>query len=252
MIVMACLPWSAGQADPLVVFHRGSTTDEPENTLRALAWAVEAGAQAIEVDLRVTVDGHIVVIHGENVAKTTNGRGRLHRMSFASVRALDAGDGERVPTLDEVLTFASSRSFRLLLDVKDPERTDARELVGRLTRRGLGLRSTIGSRSPEFLREVRRADPKLEVLAFVPDRASIADFLALDVDVIRLWASWIDRSPGLVSEVQEAGAAVWVNTRAMEGARLGTMLASGVDGVITDRPLEALALESGSNLIATD
>jgi glycerophosphoryl diester phosphodiesterase len=92
----------------------------------------------------------------------------------------------------------------------------------------------------------------LLLLAFVPNRASIDDFLALDVDVIRLWASWTYQSPDLVRKVQSAGAAVWVNTRALEGVRLRTVLESGVDAVITDRPLEAMAFGSPPNLITTD
>lgn len=251
-VMIVWLASSAGHADPLVVFHRGSTAVEPENTLRALAWAVEAGARAIEVDLRVTVDDHLVVFHDEDLTRTTNGRGQLHRMSLTAVRALDAGEGEQVPTLEEVLTFASSQEFRLVLDVKDPERTDPRDVIDRLVRHGMNGRTIIGSRSLTFLRDVRRVDPALDLVAFVPDPASIPDYLALGVDVIRLWAPWIDRSPELVSELQAAGAAVWVNTRALAGARLRTVVAAGVDGVITDRPLEALALESGPESTPTD
>lgn len=96
--------------------HRGASGQAPENTLSALARAVALGADLAEIDVRLTADGHLVVIHDATLGRTTTGSGRVAQLTLAEVRAQDAGAwfgpqwrGERVPTLDEVLTFARGR-----------------------------------------------------------------------------------------------------------------------------------------------
>src|SRR5947208_10529090 len=82
----------------LCIGHRGACGHEPENTLRSIRRALELGAQGVEIDVRF-VDGELVVFHDARLERTTNGRGQLARKSFADLRALDAGLGERIPTL---------------------------------------------------------------------------------------------------------------------------------------------------------
>jgi glycerophosphoryl diester phosphodiesterase len=85
----------------LIIGHRGAAGLEPENTLRSFARALEIGVDAIELDV-YCVDGHLVIIHDDTLERTTNGRGDVMAHSFAELRRLDAGHGERIPTLDEV------------------------------------------------------------------------------------------------------------------------------------------------------
>src|SRR5215468_1025511 len=86
----------------MIIGHRGAAGLEPENTLRSFARAIEIGVDAIELDV-YCVDDHLVVIHDDTLERTTNGRGDVMAHSFAALRRLDAGHGERIPTLDEVL-----------------------------------------------------------------------------------------------------------------------------------------------------
>jgi Glycerophosphoryl diester phosphodiesterase len=86
-----------------VVAHRGASGYEPENTLRAVRRALEMGVDAVEVDVRLSGDGVPVVIHDESVDRTTNGKGLVKSMSVEELRRLDAGKGERIPLLSEVL-----------------------------------------------------------------------------------------------------------------------------------------------------
>ena len=86
----------------LVIAHRGASRERPENTLPAYALAVEQGADMIEIDLHRTRDGALVVAHDAELAGL-GGRGEIADATLGQVRALDAGAGERVPTLDEVL-----------------------------------------------------------------------------------------------------------------------------------------------------
>lgn len=104
---------------PLIIAHRGASAYEPENTLRAFQLAIEQGAQMIELDLHTTRDGQVVVIHDETLDHTTNLKGRVDQLTLGELKHADAGQGERVPTLDEVLDLTAGK-VRLYLEIKDP------------------------------------------------------------------------------------------------------------------------------------
>jgi glycerophosphoryl diester phosphodiesterase len=93
---------------PLVIAHRGASGERPENTLSAYELAVEQRADMIEIDLHRTRDGAIVIYHDEDLAGSVATASA--DASLAEVRELDAGEGERVPTLDEVLDGLASAS----------------------------------------------------------------------------------------------------------------------------------------------
>ena len=89
----------------LIIGHRGASADAPENTLAAFRRAAENGADGIELDVRLSGDGDVVVIHDATVDRTTNGQGSVASMTVAELQALDAGSGEYIPTLDEVFAL---------------------------------------------------------------------------------------------------------------------------------------------------
>ncbi len=100
---------------PLVIAHRGASAHRPENTMPAFALAVEQRADMIETDLHVTRDGAVVITHDEELAGI-GGRGEIADATLAEIRALDAGAGARVPTLDEMLdAFGAAIAFNLEL-----------------------------------------------------------------------------------------------------------------------------------------
>ncbi|RLG46262.1 MAG: glycerophosphodiester phosphodiesterase, partial [Thermoproteota archaeon] len=103
-----------------VVGHRGASAYEPENTVRSIRRAFEMGADAVEVDARVSKDGHVVIIHDETVDRTTNGTGLVSELSLEEIRALDAGKGEKIPTLQEVLEEIRGKGC-LFLEIKVDE-----------------------------------------------------------------------------------------------------------------------------------
>lgn len=94
----------------ICIGHRGACGHEPENTLRSVRRALELGAHGIEVDVYF-VDGELVVFHDAKLDRTTNGKGVLRRKTFAFLRTLDAGKGERIPTLREVFEEVNRRAF---------------------------------------------------------------------------------------------------------------------------------------------
>jgi glycerophosphoryl diester phosphodiesterase len=117
---------------PLVIAHRGDSAHRPENTLASFASALELGASVVELDVQLTADGHVVVMHDATVDRTTDGRGDVRRMELGDVRSLSAGyperfggawSGERVPTLAEVLTLVRERA-RIMIEIKKESVSD--------------------------------------------------------------------------------------------------------------------------------
>jgi glycerophosphoryl diester phosphodiesterase len=103
---------------PLVLGHRGYRARHPENTLRAFRAALAAGADGVECDIQKTADGRYAVIHDPTVDRVTGTLGRVDRMSFAELRALDAGSAERIPELRELLALLPAGAY-LDLELKE-------------------------------------------------------------------------------------------------------------------------------------
>lgn len=108
-----------------VLGHRGARHEAPENTLLSIETALRAGAHGVEVDVHLTRDGHVVVIHDDTVDRTCKpATGRVADLTLAELRRLDAGRGERVPTLAEVLEAVRGRG-ELFIELKGPACEDA-------------------------------------------------------------------------------------------------------------------------------
>src|SRR5512140_1977680 len=103
-----------------IVGHRGAPVEEPENTLRSFRRALDLGVAAVELDVQLTRDGCLAVIHDETLERTTNGHGRVQDFTLAELQRLDAGRGEPIPALEEVLELARGRAH-LAVEMKQPE-----------------------------------------------------------------------------------------------------------------------------------
>ena len=102
----------------IIFAHRGASAHAPENTLAAFELAVEQDADGIELDVKLSADGHVVVIHDPTVDRTTGGHGRVKDMNLAELRSLDAGSffsekfkNEKIPLLEEVFATVGQRTF---------------------------------------------------------------------------------------------------------------------------------------------
>ena len=103
---------------PMVSAHRGACKYAPENTIASFDLAVEQGADAIELDAKLSADGKVMVIHDQTVDRTTNGKGKVNQLTHQELKQLDAGSffdprfsGERIPTLDEVFESVGRKIF---------------------------------------------------------------------------------------------------------------------------------------------
>jgi len=101
-----------------IIGHRGARGLEPENTMRSFRKALELGVDYIECDVHMTKDGHIVLMHDHTVDRTTNASGPVNSFTFDEIRKLDAGEGEIIPTLGELLDLARGK-VKLHIELKD-------------------------------------------------------------------------------------------------------------------------------------
>lgn len=106
-------------ADVTIIAHRGASAYEPENTLKAIERAIELDADLVEIDARLDKDAHVVAIHDERVDRTTDGKGPVEGMTLDRLKALNAGSGEKIPTLKEVLDLVAGK-IGLVIEIKVP------------------------------------------------------------------------------------------------------------------------------------
>ena len=106
---------------PLIIAHRGDSAHHPENTMNAFKSAVATDAGWIEFDVQRSADGRLVVIHDETVDRTTDSSGRVVDLTFAELRALDAGGGQQIPSFEEVLAFAREAGVGAMPEAKSPQ-----------------------------------------------------------------------------------------------------------------------------------
>ncbi len=242
---------------PLVIAHRGASRRAPENTLAAFRLAAELGADAIELDAKLTADGAVAVHHDLTLDRTTNGHGRLSQHTLAQLEALDAGaafgeafKGERLPSLKQVFEAVGGR---LLINVEltnyENPRDNLPEAVIALVRAGrLERRVLLSSFNPLALRRAYRLAPEIPRGMLLEHRQS-----ALTRRVYR-WLSPHDAlhpdaelaTPKLITSQHQAGKLVNVWT-VNDPHDLAALARLEVDGLITDVPdvaREALARAS--------
>ncbi|KOR24315.1 glycerophosphodiester phosphodiesterase [Clostridium sp. FAM 1755] len=108
-----------------ILAHRGASAYAPENTMVAFKKAIDMNADGIELDVHLSKDGHIVIIHDEKVDRTTNGKGEVKDFTLDELKKLDAGfwfsdkyEGERIPTLEELLKLINNTNIYLNIEIK--------------------------------------------------------------------------------------------------------------------------------------
>lgn len=232
----------------LCIGHRGAMGHAPENTLLSFKKALELGAPCVEADV-YHVDGNLVVFHDDRLERTTDGSGYLLDHDFDTLRSLDAGDGERIPTLGEVFETVDLRAG-VNIELKGPDTArPVVDFVSALRKEGwrddLILVSSFNHRE---LEEVRRIDPRIRLGALmvglpVDDAAFAA---ALGAYSVHLSLEFIDRR--FVDDAHSRGLRVFVFTvnypddiQRMEGL--------GVDGVFTNYPERVLSHQKEGGII---
>jgi glycerophosphoryl diester phosphodiesterase len=228
----------------IVIGHRGARGHAPENTLLALDMGIRLGASWLEFDVQLHPSGALLVMHDLSVDRTTNGKGLLAELDFDSLRKLDAGQGQQIPTLEEALDLVEQRAG-VNVELKTADGTG--EAVAGVLRRYLEAgwpaeRMLVSSFHLPELWEFHQAAPEIPVgvlLAGVPlDWAGCAT--ELQAAAVNLSSEFVD--PRLVADAKAHGRQVYVYT-VNDPAEVRALREQGVDGVFTDYPdrvLEAL------------
>jgi glycerophosphoryl diester phosphodiesterase len=246
LLALLAAPAPATPLQPVtIVAHRGLVKGVPENTLAAFRQSVARGITVIELDVRATRDGHLVILHDPTLDRTTDCSGRIAELSLARIKACDAGwrthSGERIPTLAEALAFIKPTPARLLLDIKPG--TPLGSVIREVRSSGSAQKMIFGLRAAKDVARIRAELPEATTLAFMPAAGDAAAFTRAGAHIIRLWSDWVEADPAIVSRTRQLGPQVWI----MVGRRLpskpagwralhGRMIATGAQGLITNRP----------------
>lgn len=224
----------------MIIGHRGAAGYEPENTLRSFRKAIEIGVDWIELDVRQTADGHLVVIHDDTVDRTTNGHGRIREMSLTELKNLDAGKGDRVPTLEEVINLAKGR-VKMIVEIKE-DGTEV-EVLNAIEKNDLVEETIISSFHFDPLRRIKELSPgimtagiasKLPIEFHRLHNVFLADTIFLRKDIV---------SAGIVDEAHRDGflVCVWNVDDSREVAKYADM---GVDFISSNYPDRLKQVES--------
>ncbi|MET9801857.1 glycerophosphodiester phosphodiesterase family protein [Streptomyces sp. NPDC006368] len=251
-----------------VVAHRGASEDAPEHTLAAYVKAIEDGADALECDVRLTADGHLVCVHDRRVNRTSNGRGAVSALELADLAALDFGGGKdpdespdwrdreytSVLTLERLLELVADagRRVELAIETKHPTRWAGQveerliELLGRfgLTEPPPGTTSAVrvmsfSGRSLHRIAAAAPAIPTVYLMQFLSPRLRDGRLPAgsrIAGPSVRI----VRNNPAYVDRLHRAGHRVHVWTvNSPEDVELCAGL--GVDAIITNRPKQVLS-----------
>jgi glycerophosphoryl diester phosphodiesterase len=231
---------------PLLIAHRGGAAEAPENTLAAFRHAIALGIRWFELDVQMSRDGELVVIHDETVDRTTGGRGSVASLTLEELRRLDAGSwfgpefkGERIPTLREVLELCASHDTGVFIELKSPHLYPGIEekvasLLAEMRIQGASDIWCI-SFDPQSVARLRALDASLPLgQLYYPGAHDFSDPGGTVQATLPFYQN-AAQHPEQIASTHRAGkqVVVWtVNT----GADMRRMADLGVDGIVSDHP----------------
>ena len=230
---------------PLVrVAHRGASGLYPENTRLAFERAIALGVDVIELDVHLTRDGELAVIHDDHLERTTTGAGHVRDHTAAQLRQLDAGQGQPVPMLGEVLQLAEAAGVRLCVEAKGEDEAEtmtiAEAIVSALKAADWTGRAILTSFVAPALSRARALDPLLATMldpstqdGSLSPRALCEQTLACGANSLSYDHNFV--TAAVAAECRLTGLALWP-WAPNEPDDIRRMLALGVPGIETDRP----------------
>ena len=223
----------------LNIAHRGASGRFPENTLAAFGAAIAAGARMCELDVQLSRDGALVVIHDETVDRTTDGRGAVRDLTLAELKRLDAGvrfgagcAGERIPTLDEVMDFAGDRCA---LNIEIKAAGLEAPLCGAIRAHRALEHALVSSFEWPALEVVRHLEPRARIapLASQWPARLLGAATEMGAAAINPRADLVTEDLCIAAHERNLSVYVWTVDDVREMRR---MIAFGVDGIMTNYP----------------
>jgi glycerophosphoryl diester phosphodiesterase len=220
----------------VIIGHRGAPGYEPENTLASFEKAIELGANMIELDTACIQTGEVIVIHDASVNRTTNGKGRVAALNLMQLRLLDAGKGQHIPMLDEVIEYINRR-VPINIELKQPGvAKPTAAIIKRYMKKGWKAEDfIISSFHLQELKDFKASIPSIRLGSLIRRITDTSVSEAIDIGAFSLHPSIRVASPDLVTQAHELGLKVFVYTVNRKRA-LKKMETLGVDGVITNYP----------------
>ena len=236
---------------PLVIAHRGYSLAAPENTLPAYQKAIEAGADMVEMDINLTNDGELVMIHDYFLERTTNGTGLVEEYSLEELKQLDAGhhfrprlDAVPIPTAEETLRLIKEADVYVCLEIKGghTERACliAEKVVQLIKKYQLFEKANVCSYFPEAVKLAKSLAPDL-----VTSRERLPDDSTFEIsDAVRqaqesgspiLLSDFKALKPGDIDDLHNAGIAMWT-WNPFEPSDIEAVITQHTDGVMGDNP----------------
>lgn len=223
-----------------IIAHRGASGDYPENTLLAIEQAIAQGADAIEIDV-FAVDGELIVIHDHHLSRTTNGSGSIYQHSLTQLQQFDAGRGQRIPTLWQVLQLLAPTTLWLNIELKGEDTVAPLLLLLDKAQRQLnvdGSRLLISSFNHHLLAELKQQQPALKLGALTAslplDYAAFAQ--KLQAHSVNCDVSFINQA--FVADARARGLKVYVYT-VDQADDIARMQLYGVDGIFSNYPAKS-------------
>ena len=244
-------PAVPGLACPAIVAHRGASARFPENTLLAFTEAIKAGADMVEIDVRLTADGVPVVLHDQDVSRTTGGSGLVNELTLAEVRELSAGRSQQrrlsVPTLRDALTLMRGQ-VAVQIDIKnDPHERGFDATSQHLAEQTLQVLEElsfpsviVSSENPRTVDWVRRRAPGLATGIEFEGRADLREWLDYSADrghafLLPNAEALLDAGRAFIDHAHALGVQIDAWT-VDDPATMSQLLSWGVDTVETNDP----------------
>ncbi len=242
---------------PMITAHRGASNQAPENTMPAFRRALELGADGIELDVHMSADGRLVVIHDETVDRTSNGKGLVKDKTLAELKELDFGSwfsegfrGEKIPELEDVLELLSDRDVLLNIEIKNgpvfyPGIETA--VADALQKYGMTDRTIISSFNHYTLVEIRRYNPGIRTAPLYMAGLYKPWDYARSIGASAIHPLFYNIVPEVVKGCRENN--ISVNPFTVDRPEhIRAVAEAGVDGIITNVPDVAIKIvrEMGS------
>jgi glycerophosphoryl diester phosphodiesterase len=215
----------------LRIGHRGARAYEPENTIRSFKKAIEIGVDAVELDVRKTKDGQLVVMHDADVKRTTDGEGLVSELTLKEIKGFSAEKGEKIPTLKEALDFLDKK-VKVIIELKEAGVED--EVLALVKANRLEKNVIVTSFLEDALQKVRELDKDIATgLIYAKHKNPLKT--ALELKAQYLVALYRFTHTANVQKAHENGlkVIVWtINTP----EEVAAYIQKGVDGIASDKP----------------
>lgn len=234
-----------------MIAHRGYSLVAPENTILSYRKAIEAGADMLELDINLTSDGELVMIHDYRLERTTNGKGFVHDLTLTDIKLLDAGyqfkpyiKGTTIPTTEETIKLAIETGIKMCFEIKggevDRAKIIAQKLMDLFKKYNAFEWASISSYYPEASAVARQLCPELVIT-----RERLPDDSKFDLPEAIKQANILN-SPIMLSDfhtidkkavegLHNAGIAMWA-WNPFERSEIEQVISYGVDGIMGDNP----------------